>query len=269
MQPFSYEDIPFKPGIPVIYHEDTLYKNNCAFIPHWHEHPEILLVKSGWGVVKADNACFEIDEGDIAVVNSSEIHIVEPSTDIILYHCLIIDRDFCEKCGVDLKMKAPCLIKRGTAKFKKCAEYYSGAAGAYSASCGRRAELIGNAALLLAELYSDAQPARNLRSEKERAVLKAMKYISMHYGERLSLDKVAAELGISKYHFCRIFKEVSGKTFTEYLNYVRCASAREMMANQKSDVSNAAFACGFSSLSYFTKTFKRIMGTLPSMDMRD
>ena len=91
----------------------------------------------------------------------------------------------------------------------------------------------------------------------------AIDFIRIHYGKCILLSDIAKGIGTDKYALCRDFKSITGQTITEYLNRYRCQIAAEYIQNG-TNVSESAYLCGFSNLSYFTRTFKRFMGALPS-----
>ncbi|ELP5185316.1 helix-turn-helix transcriptional regulator, partial [Clostridium perfringens] len=68
----------------------------------------------------------------------------------------------------------------------------------------------------------------------------------------------------SKYYTCRTFKEVTGKTILDYINHIRCINARNLILYNGYTISESAYKSGFNNLSYFSKTYKKYMGLLPS-----
>ena len=97
---------------------------------------------------------------------------------------------------------------------------------------------------------------------KER-VKKVMTYLRQNLENPISLDAIASCVGISKYHLSREFKELTGITIFDCLNLLRCRAAMQMLLSG-STVAEAAGASGFENLSYFSRTFKRCIGKLPS-----
>lgn len=85
-----------------------------------------------------------------------------------------------------------------------------------------------------------------------------------NYANDLNVDSISNHFGFSKYYFCHIFKEITGITIVKMLNYIRCEEAKRMLKSDNFNISEVALACGFNNLSYFTKTYKNIMGKLPS-----
>lgn len=93
---------------------------------------------------------------------------------------------------------------------------------------------------------------------------KALSLIRTHYGESISLEDAASVCGMSKYYYSRLFKSVTGYTFTEYLNRVRIEAAKEMLRQDRYNISEICYTVGYSDLSYFSKMFKRIERQSPS-----
>jgi AraC-like DNA-binding protein len=85
--------------------------------------------------------------------------------------------------------------------------------------------------------------------------------IAEHYGRKIEIGDAAA-LATLTAAFCRYFKRVTGLTFTQLLNQYRVHQAQKLLL-QDAAVSEACFACGFESLPYFTKTFRRVTGENP------
>ena len=79
----------------------------------------------------------------------------------------------------------------------------------------------------------------------------------------LSLDTLASLCGVTKFHLMRQFKQYTGQTIFSYLNHLRCQNA-ELLIAEGNSITEAAYASGFESLSYFSRTYKKHMGTAPS-----
>jgi AraC-like DNA-binding protein len=96
-----------------------------------------------------------------------------------------------------------------------------------------------------------------------RRVIQAKLYIDEHYAEPIDVACISAEAEASKFHFIRIFKQVTGSTPHRYLADVRIAQAKARLA-AGAQVTEVCFAVGFASLGSFSATFKRIVGASPS-----
>lgn len=85
----------------------------------------------------------------------------------------------------------------------------------------------------------------------------------MNFDKKLSLDKISEAVFFDKYALCREFKKYTGQTIIENLNSYRIKNAKELLKDGYT-VAEAAYASGFENISFFTKTFKRYAGYLPS-----
>jgi AraC-like DNA-binding protein len=76
---------------------------------------------------------------------------------------------------------------------------------------------------------------------------------------------VAHEAGLSESHFCRLFKEATGLTLTDYVNRCRIEHAKKELLKSDRRVSEIAFEVGYQSLSQFNRSFARIVGQSPTL----
>ena len=95
----------------------------------------------------------------------------------------------------------------------------------------------------------------------------AIRYIKQNYNQSITVDEIVNHVGFSRAYFSREFKKHTGVSLITYLNYIRCSQARNMLGKGTS-INETAEACGFQNLSYFSKTYRKLMGVLPSADMK-
>jgi AraC-like DNA-binding protein len=93
---------------------------------------------------------------------------------------------------------------------------------------------------------------------------RARQFIEKHQAEPLSLGRVAHAANISRHYFCKMFKKATGINFIDYLSRVRVEKSKTLLLNPNSRISEAAFACGFQSMTNFNRAFKRIVGRSPT-----
>lgn len=80
----------------------------------------------------------------------------------------------------------------------------------------------------------------------------------------LSLDGVAAQLGISPPYLSRIFSEIDGKRFTQYLSDLRIEKAKLLLADDSRLVRDIGQDVGFLTIQNFMRVFKAKTGVTPS-----
>ena len=91
----------------------------------------------------------------------------------------------------------------------------------------------------------------------------AVEYINHHITEDLKIDQICASCYLSKYHFCRLFKEKIGLTVMDYILKTRVTMAKELLWEADLSVTEISESCGFSSISYFSRAFKNETGVSP------
>jgi AraC-like DNA-binding protein len=82
-------------------------------------------------------------------------------------------------------------------------------------------------------------------------------------GDPPSLDEMAREIGVSRRHFSRAFKQSTGKSPHAFVAAHRLARAVDLLRTTELSATEIAFDCGFASSSHFTYAFKRAYGTGP------
>ena len=115
-----------------------------------------------------------------------------------------------------------------------------------------------------AVLYELLLNCRDFSTAKQASVyflknrlVPAMNYIYAHYREEIELSLLAAEIGVSEEHFCRIFKELTSMRPFEYITDLRIQSAKTILfENPSRKIEEVARDCGYQSASYFIKKFK-------------
>jgi AraC-like DNA-binding protein/ligand-binding sensor protein len=102
------------------------------------------------------------------------------------------------------------------------------------------------------------------RPIEPEAVRKAKQFILGRLDERISLERVAQEVNVSTYYFCKIFKQSTGMTFTEYVNRLRIESAKCELLKPDRRITEVAYDVGYQSLSQFNRSFLKIVGESPT-----
>ncbi|HEY6309948.1 MAG TPA: AraC family transcriptional regulator [Streptosporangiaceae bacterium] len=98
-----------------------------------------------------------------------------------------------------------------------------------------------------------------MNSAHERAI----RFIYEKYSEPLSLADIANSAIVSRFHFCRTFKDATGVTPGRYLSAIRIYQAKRMLLNTRMNVTDIAFAVGYNSLGSFSNHFTDSVGFAP------
>lgn len=124
--------------------------------------------------------------------------------------------------------------------------------------------LLATFAQHLATISHSIEPKDRSAEPEPQIVSRAKKYIRERFQERITLDEAAQAVNASTRHFCKVFKEATGITFTDYLARIRVEKAKHLLQNPHLRVSEIAFETGFESISQFNRSFKRVAGMPPT-----
>lgn len=247
--------------LPFIFHTDSLGSvNYCAL--NWHTNIEILCCIKGKGCVKCEAQKYDFSVGDIFIVNSDNLHEVV-TEECIEYHCLIVDRTFfiSNSLGFDrLYFKELIKDEELFSEFIKIPELFK-CEGEYRNAVIKHSIL--GFLILLCSKYAEERDGTEYHPPDSKRIKSVIRYIKKHISSPLTLDDIAAVVGVSKFHLSREFKKYTGYTIFEHINMMRCKESKRLIKEGMS-VSAAALSCGFENMSYFTKTYKKYMGALPS-----
>ena len=258
-----YEIQTMKPSFPISFHTDKL----CGISrPHWHENIEILHLISGSAKMVIDSQTVLWSPGETIIVNTNSIHQFFPKSTEIEYHCLNININFLEQMGINLNdnyIKAKVRDTEISDLFAhiKMLSVKKPSFFEPEMCCD---------SLKLATLLVRKHPASensgiaSRNSSKFIMVKKSIVFMKKNFSEPITLDDVSAHVGFTKCHFCRVFKEVTGMTAIKMLNFLRCNEAKRLLLTTECSVKESAASCGYSNLSHFTKTYKEIVGCVPS-----
>lgn len=110
---------------------------------------------------------------------------------------------------------------------------------------------------------TDGCNARGQATRYYAVVEPALRHIRDNYAERCTVEEMAELCAVSKYHFCRVFKDVTGLTAMQYLNKYRIRIAETLLENTDKSIGEIAGICGFESEGYFCRCYKKFVGTTP------
>lgn len=246
--------------LPIIYHVDRVSTAKPMVTSNWHENLELLYIRSGRGIVTCSGADHPVVPGDLVAINSYALHSVSSDSEVE-YDCLIVDTDFLADNQVFVeKIRIDPLVREETARHMFDAVVQEIRSQAAYHMAGVRAQVL---CLVVWLARNHAVPEVRSCTGGE-AVHLAIGYLKAHYAQAITLEKLAQEVGLSKYHFARQFKKATGLTVVGFLNMLRCQNAAKLLLKKEYPIREIAARCGFDNGTYFAKTFRTYMGCLPS-----
>ncbi|MBQ7916311.1 MAG: helix-turn-helix transcriptional regulator [Firmicutes bacterium] len=254
--------------MPFIFHTDTINPAQPT-TANWHENIELLCCLSGEGTLRCGTETFPICKGSIMVIAPNIIHLITSETTVV-YHCLIVENRFCEANGIPVSgLHFPHLVQDPALYdfFLKTADILLAKDQPYQAADARSHIL--SLLVQLCRCYASSTdsthtPHDRMAAERIKTVLS---YIRQHLAQPMTLEQLAQSINLSKYHFSREFKLYTGQSVFDYINLVRCQQAQRLLYDGAT-VREAAEECGYENLSYFSRTFRRYMGVLPSVYLK-
>lgn len=253
-------------------------ENSNIFVTnHWHDEIEIIYVKKGTLYININNNSYTGRKGDIFIVNKGEMHEMYGESTDLYYYAFIFDPgylSFMMEDSAQSQFIAP--FNNGYIRWVHYIKYNLDAIGVLehiielntelppSYMLGTKASLLNFISVLIDNGLYVKGSINTDSSPKSELLKKIILYINNHYSEQITLEGIAHEFNMSPKYFCRFFKNSFRKTLIEYVNDVRIERAMRKITDEDSSITEIAITSGFSNMSYFTRTFKKVVGYTPS-----
>lgn len=114
-----------------------------------------------------------------------------------------------------------------------------------------------------------SQDKRRPGTLEGRRLARVLEYMNVHYKDSLSLNRLAEEAGVSRFHFARLFKEQIGIPPHRFLIKIRMDAAAAMLRDTDMIVVEIAIRCGYQSAAHFSAAFQEHFAQSPSAYRRN
>lgn len=275
----QYDDIVFENSdlkIIAVPHRVSAVDTVDDFYKVYHEDIEIKCFYEGSSTLCIGTENIVVEAGDVVVINPYEFHsTVSNSEHKGKYHIIMIGLDFFagENGFMDLRYlfidrrtriinhirgneRIVSLVKNLTFEISEKKEHYENAV---------RGIVLELFSLLLRDYrdtkildYPDSKTVRHYRT-----VYPAIHMIRADCTAEYSVEELATACNVSKYHFCRIFKEVTGLSAVDYRNEYRLQTAEVLLKTTDRTVAEISLSCGFDDPAYFSRCYKNKYGISP------
>jgi AraC-like DNA-binding protein len=248
-------------------------------VPKWHYHPEIEIVyiEEGLGKRHIGNNISYFENGDLLLIGSNLPHYGFPTRltgqdqEIVLQ---VHESHFTQGF---LDMVELSSIKHLLKKAKLGLSYYGETKSAigeslksmfYMNAFEKTIELVK-----ILHIMSMSEECEVLNAEGFSLIASGSdlqridiiyNYVSQNFASNISLQEISQKVNLTVPALCRFFKRSTGKTFVQFLNEYRIAHACKLLSDNKDNISNIAFNCGFQNISNFNRAFKKVTGISPS-----
>lgn len=264
-----------------IHKRKSVHVKDYNMLPHWHEDFELCYVTSGRLNYYVNGQQVILNEGSCILVNSRQVHYPEiiedePSTFLM---CIINPSVFGISSKIYLKYIAP--IQKSAPYFvlSNNVSWQSDIINSVQKIFDNKKNpsfellLIANFSFILGNIYmgmnldsSDNDPSNYAHVEDLRTM---MQFIHTNYREKITLNNIAASVGICKTACNSIFKTGLNMSPIEYLISYRLIKSIELMKNENMSINDIALESGFSSSSFYAETFKKRYSVSPTSYRRE
>lgn len=250
-----------------------------AFNLHWHEHIQFFYITKGEGILSCNSKKIKVKAQDIVIINSNEMHYIESLYDYLSYYVIRVGLPFLFSNQIDscqTKFIAP--LSQNLILFKPLVrndndilncinkiigEYFTKEIGFELAVKSYIYELI----VLLIRGYIEkilTKEEFNSQVNNLKRFSDILKFIENNFTQKITISKLAAMANVSNYHFCRLFKQITGKSTIDYINKLRIDKAIDLLHENNLNITEIALNCGFNDTNYFSRLFKRYKNISPA-----
>ncbi len=251
------------------------------YVPvHWHDEIEIIYIKKGKGIITADLKEYPVSAGTLALILPGQLHSIAQlenesmEYENIIFHPNILLSKKTDSCNTDYiepllhgNVAVPMLYRPEDPYYKEIAACIDANDEISKTNPpGYQLFIKSQLYLLFFLLFNKCSlkeiPKKDYKSlEKMKLILK---YVENNYMNKITIEDMATEVGLSQSHFMKYFKQTMGSSFIDYLNEYRLTMASRLLLSSESSILDIAAEVGFDNLSYFNRIFKKRFELTPS-----
>ncbi|WP_084103357.1 AraC family transcriptional regulator [Demequina sp. NBRC 110056] len=223
----------------------------------------VLLCTQGRGTVQTSAGSFAVTPGHAAVLPAGHPHAYAADDDEpwTLWWMHVVGRDLDEfLAAADLTIRSPV---RAVRDIVHCAALVSEILRAVEREVTDAAQLAASGAAwhVMALLASGHSP----RDRRSAAIDAAAETIRLAPEQRLDIDALAARCHLSRSHFTALFRRQLGSSPLQFQTQLRMSRARELLDTTELPIARIAEAVGYGDAYYFSRQFRRVQGTTPTL----
>lgn len=249
----------------------------AGFTDHWHTAMEIIFTLENTYTIEAHQQKYVMEPGDIAIIPSGTVHSISSPEKGCRFVFMFEPNLFSQLPGFNYVLSLipqpvlinydtnPQLYRAETVLLWELVEHYWGNGltkdlNIFSTMIRFFSTFGEHTANVIPPTINNSSKAGSLVSRLSMV----LDYLDTHYSENITLEEAANIACFSKFYFTRLFKQYTNQTFYDYLSTKRIKAAEQMLIIPNLPITEISLKAGFSSLSSFNRTFKRLKGCSPS-----
>jgi AraC-like DNA-binding protein len=255
---------------------------------HWHYYVELLYMYEGYMTVECDNEPYVLHSGDLLIIMPKVVHSIYSSDPGRVRYGVIKfnpnELNFSSEAaplvhaifsGTILATQLPVYLPAAKLESYPVKSTVDQLIQELSHKDLCYADLIGSllCTLIISVMRLWQQSGINLKSATGQntspsEIYTVLEYISNHSGDPIAIPDLAQQCNMSYSTFSRLFKQQTGRSCKEYIEYVRICKAQDLLLFTDQPLSYIASETGFTDCSHFIKTYKKLFGITPAQQRK-
>ncbi len=259
--------------------------------PHSHDFLEIAYVASGRGIHRIGNNEYAVSKGDLFIINYNVLHEFrslpgDTESMLVVYNCifnpdfldfsLVNCKDFSdithhflfrslfpEEVGDKSDIRLQGRDSKGIEELyeKMFIEYHLKEHGYIEML---RAYVIELLITIFRTFRKSSMLEEGIYSQRRQVIEKVILYMKNNYAQELKLEDLSLMAFLSRNYFCKLFRDVTNMTVTEYAQKIRIEEACRLLEDSDRKIVDIASSIGYQDIKFFNQVFKRRTGMTPS-----
>ena len=268
-------------SFPYIVYKGRIPEFFSSYPLHWHDEMEIIYIRGGQGIITIQSHQYIVKSDDIVIIPPQMIHSIEQYHKFqmeyfnILFHFSLLNYSANDTCyekyfkPLYCHTKLPFLYLESNVDLNRLLRPHI----IYLIE-NRKKNYTNDELMVKSNLfaimhymiqYSSPTSSAELSLKNNYDKLKnLLLHIQSNYDSAITVKDAAAICGFSSSHFMKLFKELTGKSFSQYLIDYRLEIAARQLVETSYKIIDLAENVGFHNVSYFSRAFHAKYGETPS-----
>ncbi len=265
---------------PYIVYKGKLPEYIQSYTVHWHKEMEIIYIVSGQGIITVQTNQYIVEDGDMIIIAPETLHSIKQlNNDKMEYFNILFDFNLLEdnnshcyekylKGIYEHIKKLPVLLHKNQELSILLTPYLK-----YLIT-NRKKKYSSDELMVKSKLYAilhylnqycDISDNPTMKLERNYTkIKKVIYYVQEHFFEKITVKEAAMLINYSASYFSKLFRQLTGTSFTQYLKEYRLEIAADKLINTDKTITEISEETGFCNLPYFTRSFQQKYGATPN-----